>query len=319
MGRIFCYLLLLSLAVNTAVADEVFPSKPVRLIVGVPAGTGADTDARIFATQLSEELGQQVYVDNRPGDSTFTAMKEVSAAKADGYTLGFATSAFTSSPRLYNKPPFDVDKGFSYISLLSEHRWVLVVGPSSSAKSVSEFVALAKAKPSAITYGTVGAGSIQHLAGELFQQITDTKLRHIPYGRSNPIVDLVGGHIDASFPALVGVIGQTKNTVRILAVTGESRASMLPDVPTFAEAGFPKFEGYSFTGLIGPADLHASIVAKLNAAAIGAVKSKRYQEFNVGLSGAIAVGSSAEKFESYVRSERIRMKALLDSAGVQME
>ena len=179
---------------------QTFPDKPVRILVGVPAGAGPDVEARQFAAQLAVELGQPVVIDNKPGFSQMLAIEALSKAPADGYTLALVTpSNMAANPRLFDRPPYNVDKDFSPISLLGEHPWVLYVNSNVPVKNLAEFIALAKSKPGKLTYASTGVGSLLHLSGEWFQKLTGTALTHVPYGATGFQTDLLAGNVDAVF------------------------------------------------------------------------------------------------------------------------
>ena len=253
---------------------QTFPDRPLRLIIPYSPGGITDTSARIFAPQLSEQLGQQVVIDNRPGGAAMIGFGLTARSPADGYTMVFATTALAANPVLFKEIPYDARKDFTPISMIGVVPMVLVVPPSSPAKTLAELIALAKSKPGGLNYGTAGNGSDNHLASELFNHLAGVKVTHVPYrGGGQVMTDLIAGRVAfvfATLPTALGFVGDGK--LRALATTGQVRAPALPDVPTLAESGMPDFVLYAWLGLFGPAGIPAPILAKLNTATNAALK-----------------------------------------------
>ena len=318
-----CFIAIAALALGTPAAPalgQAYPSKPVRILVGVTAGTGPDLEMRQFAPQLAAELGQQVIVENRPGNSGVIAAQAVVKSAPDGYTLLSVQPVLAANPQLYERAGVDIDRDLAPVSLLGIHPWVLYVHPSVPANTLAEFVALAKSQPDRFAFGTRGVGSGNHLTGELFQALSRTRMKHVPFGTGNPANDLLGGHIDAMFYPLIGMVEHVRaGKLRALAIsTGNGRSAQLPDVPTFAEAGLPQFDAYAWFGLVAPAGLPAPVMEKLSAASARAAQSAPFREF-LGKIGATAVGSTPAEFAAYLKSERVRWKKVIAEANLKLD
>lgn len=299
---------------------QTFPDKPIKILVGVPAGAGPDVEARQFAAQLSVELGQPVLIENKPGFSQMLAIEALSKAPADGYTLALAQpSNMAANPRLFDRPLYNIDKDFSPISLLGEHPWVLYVNSNLPVKNLAEFVALAKSKPGKITYASTGVGSFQHLTTEWFQKLTGTALTHVPYGASGWQTDMLAGTVDAVFFPLITMVDHVKSgKLRALAISGKQRSSLIPDVPTFAEAKYPEYDVRAWFGLMAPAGLPAPVLKRLNDASVKAVQTHAFREF-FAKNGASPVGSAPNEWGSYLKSEQTRWRTVITEANIKME
>src|SRR6266700_3665567 len=233
-------LLALALAVHGAAAlAQPFPSRPVRLVVGFTPGGGVDINARLLASKLTEFLGQSVIVENRPGAGTNIANELVAKSAPDGYTLLVNSPAVAINMALYKNLPYDTLRDFAAVSVFSESPNILVVNASSSAKSVNELVALARAKPGVLNYSSAGSGTTQNLAGELFKLRTGTNIVHVPYkGTAPSLTALIAGDVDLTFANVPAIIQHVKSgRIRPLASTGTRRSELMPDVPTMQEAG----------------------------------------------------------------------------------
>ncbi|MEK7877761.1 MAG: tripartite tricarboxylate transporter substrate binding protein, partial [Pseudomonadota bacterium] len=244
-----------------------YPSRPIRIISIFPPGGGNDTFCRTVAQKLTENLKQQVIVENRPGANGIIGTEAAARSAPDGYTITLIPSGHAVNASLYRKLPFDPVKDFTLITLAGSSPLMLAVHPSLPAKSVPEFVALARARPGQLTYGTAGVGASGHLAGALFETMTGTTLVHIPYkGMALAISDLIGGQVSATFGPSLSVLPHVRSArLRALAVPGAQRSPALPDLPTVAESGVPGYEASLWYGFVGPARLPAEIVHRLNA------------------------------------------------------
>src|SRR5262245_45345720 len=246
---------------------QTWPEKPIRVVVPFPAGSSSDVVARILGNELSARLGQQLVVDNRPGASGNIGSDVVAKATPDGYTIGFGTtSTHAVAVSLSEKLPYDPIKSFAPIALVSVSPYVLVVSPTLPAKSLAELVALAKAKPGEITYGSAGLASLAHLASALFENLAGVKLNHIPYKSSaQSVIDLISGRLDMQFATIPPTITNINaGQVRALATTGTQRVAALPDLPTMIEAGVPNYEASLWIAMFAPAGTSADIVTRLN-------------------------------------------------------
>jgi tripartite-type tricarboxylate transporter receptor subunit TctC len=252
-----------------------FPDRPIRLVV--PYGTGGITDitARIVAPAMGDRLGQQVFVDNRPGGAGMIGFGATATAPADGYTLVLATTALAANPILFKSIPYDARKSFTPVSLVGVVPMVAVVPVSSPAKTLKEMVELARSKSRETNYGSAGNGSDNHLTAELFNHLAGIKVTHVPYrGGGQVMTDLVAGRLSyvfATLPTALPFIGDGR--LRALATTGQERSKALPDVPTVAETMLPNFSLYAWLGLFGPANLPAPVHEKLNKAAVAALNN----------------------------------------------
>jgi tripartite-type tricarboxylate transporter receptor subunit TctC len=251
----------------SAFAQQAWPAKPIRLLVGFAPGGGTDIVARTLAPKLAELLGQQVIVENRAGAAGVIAADAVAKAAPDGYTLlaGHANSN-AIAPHVQPKIPFDPIADFTPITYIGYVPNVLVVHPNVQARSVEELVALAKSKPGALTYASSGVGSTQHLAGALFNRISGTSMNHVPYkGSGAAIVDLVAGQVDTNFDTMPPVLEHIRaGKLRALAISTPRRLPQLADVPTFEEKGIRGFDVTNWYSVMGPKNLPADIVAKLD-------------------------------------------------------
>ncbi len=248
---------------------QAYPSRPVRIVVGYPAGGPVDVTARFIVPGLQKNLGQPVVIDNRGGASGTVGADHVAKSAPDGYTLFFSASATRAiNPHVQKTMPFDALKDYTPISLVVNASNALVVGQDYPARSVAELIAIARANPERVTFGSAGIGASNHLSAELLQKVTDTRMVHIPYkGNAPSMADVMGGKIALMFDAISTAASTAKSgRVRVLAVASPTRSRALPDIPTMAEAGITNFEVPNFYGFEGPPGLPAPIVARLNAA-----------------------------------------------------
>jgi len=294
--------LLLALSCSTQAAEP-YPDKPIRLIVPFSPGGSIDLVARTVAPKLSAQLGQPVLIDNRPGASGNIGMDLVAKSKADGYTLLVSANVFAANPHMFAKLPFDAEKDFANITRIADQANVLVTRPDLGVKSVAELIALAKANPGKITYGSAGPGSTQHVAAELFVAKAGVKMLHVPYkGGAPALTDLLGGQIDVIFdtaPSIVGYIQSEK--VVALGVTSTSRLETLPKVPTIAEAGVPGYEYRGWIGLAAPAGTPKPVIAKLHTALSKSIQTDLRQAIiDISLS---PVGDTPEEFNAFITKD----------------
>ena len=317
----------LRLAAATAVAGwlptraraaDAWPSKPIRFVVPFAPGGSSEIVARSTAAELGKLLGQSVFVDNKPGGAGNVAMAEVARAD-DQHTLILGhIGTLAVNPFIFDKLPYDPIKDFKPISLLAKVPSLYVVHPDVPAKDLKEFVALAKAKPGQLNYGSAGNGSAGHLAFEYLKMATGTFVVHVPYRGTGPqLTDLLAGRLQAASvgaPAILQFIKAGK--LRCIATGSAQRIAQLPDVPTVAEQGWPKFEMTQWYGLLAPASLAAPAADKLAAAAARAVREPAALE-RLQTDAAIAVGSTPAEFAAFIASERERWKPVLARAKVK--
>jgi tripartite-type tricarboxylate transporter receptor subunit TctC len=295
-----------------------YPNRPVRLVVPFPAGGPADALGRALADQLNKMWGQPVIVENRGGAGGNLGAEVVARAAADGYTLLLNASSHVINASLYEKLPYDPIKDFTPVSEVASYMLVLVVHPSLPAKSVNEFVAFANSKQDGLSVANAGLGTPTHLAAVLFAQAAGVNLVHVPYRGAAPAsTDLIGGQVPAMFNNPVNAVPQVRsNNLRALAVTGSKRLSLLPDLPTIAESGYPGFETRTWYGLFGPAGMPADVVRKLH---VDTEKVLRIPEIanNLVAQGWDIAVSPPDQFSVVLQSEFDRWSAVVKRAGIK--
>ena len=297
-----------------------YPNRPARVLVGFTPGGGVDINARLAASKLTEYLGQQFVVENRPGAGTNIANEFVAKAAPDGYTLLFNSPAVAINMSLYKNPPYDALRDFAGVSVFSESTNILVVPASLPVKSVKELVALARDKPGALNYSSAGAGSTQHLAAELFKLRTGTNIVHVPYKGSAPsIAALIAAEVQLSFvnPVAIGQFVKT-GRLRALGVASARRTALLPDVPTMREAGVEGVEVPLWFGLLAPAGTPGEIVQALAAAVKRGAHSPDMQKKLLD-QGAEPVGSTPEEFQAMLKEEVARWAEVVKISGARAE
>jgi tripartite-type tricarboxylate transporter receptor subunit TctC len=313
---LFCAISLCAAATASA---QTYPAKPVQMIVPVQAGSGADAILRIVANKMSENMKQQIVLDNAPGAAGLIAMERAARAPADGYTIaGVNDGSLVMTPHLYKKVNYDPLNGFEPVSLIAQINWVLIANPSLPVKSLKDFIALTKTRPGQVDYASGGNGSPQHIAMEVFAARTALKLNHVPYrGATQAALDVVGGQIPCMFTATSIVLGNIRDgKVRALGVGSAKRSPLLPDVPTIAEAGVPGFEYFTWAGIFAPKGTPKTVIDKLNAEAVKAVNDPATRE-RLRESALDPVGSSADELGRITRDGYERMGALIRKIGLQ--
>jgi tripartite-type tricarboxylate transporter receptor subunit TctC len=314
-------LVLAALAVASAAWAQSYPNKPIRVLVPFVPGGNVDITARTVAPALGEVLGQPVIVENRPGAAGMVGAQALVAAAADGYTLMMGSnSSLAVAPSLYANWPYDPLKGIAPITNLAITPFVLVVKNGLPAKTLDEFLKLAKEKPGQLSMASGGNGSSNQLVGELFQMMTGAKFSHVPYkGTGAALVDLAGGQVDLLFDQASSTVGNVRGgKIRAIAVASGARQAALPDTPTFAEAGLRDFEIDNFTGLVGPAGMPAEAVAKVHAAAVKALGTPLVRERFASL-GVQPVGSTPDQFAATIREDLARWSKVIKAAGIKVE
>lgn len=325
MNRKFPITLLTSIAVlvffQTGVASSRdYPVKPIRVIVPYAPGGGTDTTARILAQKLTDKWGQSVVVDNRPGAAGIIGSDIVAKAALDGYTLLVVAGAHAINPSLYAKLPYDTVKDFAPAAFLVTAPNILVVNPSIPATSVKELIALAKAKPGQLNFGSGGVGQTPHLAGELFKSMAEVDMNHIPYkGGAPATADLIGGRISVMFGGMVLTLPHVKaGRLRALATTGARRSKAVPDLPTIAEAGLPGYEADEWFGAFAPAGTPRDIVQTLNAGIRGILSVPDAQQQFAGL-GAEVVDMEVREFSDFVKKQIAKWAKVVKDANIRAE
>ena len=299
-----------------AAQAQTYPTKPIRILVpSAPAG-GTDILARLFAQKLGESWGQTVLVENRPGADGMIGTEIVARSPPDGYNLALVVAAHVINPSLRTKMPFDVLKDFTAVTLVAESPWVVVVNPGVKANNIKEFIALAKAQPGTLSFGSSEPSS--RLAGELFKSLAGVNLLHIPYkGGSQIMTDMLGAHIQVGFTSVLTVLQHHKSgALRVLGVSGKKRVASMPEVPTVIEAGLPGYETSAWYGLYAPAGMPAEITQKIQKeiariATLPDVKARLLQL------GAEPVASTPESFAAFTQSEFTKYAKIIKDAGIQ--
>ncbi len=322
MLKIFQYPLmaLAGLLSLNAAAQDAFPSRPLKIVVPYAAGGPADLLARGVAEKLGPRLGQAVLVENRPGVGGHTGAEQVARGAADGYTLVLATIAHNGAVKLYPNLRYDPAKELKPVVLLAEAPSILVVKQDLPARSVQELLALARAQPGRLTYGSAGNGSAMHMAAELFRHMTKVDYVHVPYkGGAPAMADLLGGQIDMLFESLGTAHAQLKGgKIRALAVTGTSRNPSVPDVPTVAEAGVPGYASVPWYTLSVPSATPASVINKLNAEINAVLKDKDLVQRWEAL-GIIALGGSPADALKRNELETSKWTAVITAANMKLD
>ncbi|MGA0023442.1 MAG: Bug family tripartite tricarboxylate transporter substrate binding protein [Burkholderiales bacterium] len=295
-----------------------YPTKTVRLVVPFAAGGSTDIMGRLVAQKLSAAWGQQVVVDNRAGGSTVIGTDNVAKSAPDGHTLLVTPAPFTIVPSLLKKLPYDPAKDFEPITLVNTTPLVVIVHPGVPAKNIKELIALAKAKPGVLNFGSSGSGGSNHLAGELFNAMANVKITHVPYKGNGPaMTDLLGGHIDMAYNGLTSALQHIKSgKLRCLAVTSLKRTAALPDMPTLDEQGLKGFQAIAWNGLTGPAGMPKAAVAKIADDVARIMKSAELAEY-LKKEGSDPVGSTTAEYTAFLRGEIAKWKKVIERAGIK--
>lgn len=314
-------LVLLVIGFPAMPAAQSYPAKPIRMIVPLVPGGNQDIVARAVAEEMSRNLGQQVIVENRPGQSAIIGTQFVKHAVADGYTLLSVAVTFARVPGVVKAAGYDPRTDFTGVSLVCRIAQVLVVNPNNPARTVQDLVAQAKARPGEVSFAGSGNGSTGHVAAELFMRHTGVKLLQVSYkGNAQAIVDVMGGQVSMMFDQVSTSAGHVKGgKLRALAVTSKERSQVLPEVPTLQELGFTDFDDVTWNGIVAPAGTPREIVTTLHAAIVKGLSNpemrKRYGERGIELTSS----ASPEEFTRYVRSEADAFLKLVQDAGIKVE
>jgi tripartite-type tricarboxylate transporter receptor subunit TctC len=309
---------LLLLAWMFPATAQSYPTKPIRFLVPFPPGGGNDTMARTFGQKMSERLGQPVVIDNRPGAGGNIGAETAAHALPDGYTIFLGgVGSHGINPNLMLKPPYDPIRDFAPVSLIASAPMLVVVPLSLPAKSLNDFLQLAKSHPGQLNFASSGTGSIAHLAAELLNSMAKIKLEHVPYKGTGPaLTDLLAGRVQVMFNSTVSVMPQVRaGKVRALAVTAAKRSSALPDLPTVAESGVAGYEAASWYGVLVPAGTPRAIVMKLNSEVAHIAQLPDVRE-RLAADGADPGGNSPEEFGAYIRRELARWKTVIEQAKI---
>ncbi|HKB73819.1 MAG TPA: tripartite tricarboxylate transporter substrate binding protein [Burkholderiales bacterium] len=315
-------LAVLALAIFSANAwAQAYPNKPIRLVVGFTPGGVSDVLARALSARLSQNFGQQVVVDNRPGAGTTIASEIVVKSAPDGYTLYFAdATTHAINATLYRKLAYDSLRDFTYISLVASTPLLLVVDPALPAHSVAELIALAKSKSGQLNYASSGTGTIVHLAGEMLKTLAHVEMVHVPYKGSSPAVTAVmAGDVALLFSSMPAALPFAKSgKLRALAVTTPERVAAVQDVPTVAESGFPGFELVLYNGLVGPAGMQKGVVERVHDELAKVLALPDMKEF-FAAQGATPITSTSEQFTAHMRAEVAKLGKAVKDSGAQAD
>ena len=298
-----------------------YPNKPIRLIVPVPPGGGADFVARTYATQLTKTLGQQVVIDNRGGAAGIIAMDALAKAPPDGYTLVQTNiSTISINQYIYPKLPYDTERDFAPVSLTTLNPLILVVHPGVAAHNLKELIALARAKPGQLAYGSLGSGSIQHLTGHVFGREIGAQLLHIPYKGAAPVtVDLLAGQVQMAFSGVGTVAAHVKaGRLTPIAVTSTQRMEYFSDTPTFAEAGVKNMNFSLWNGILAPARTPPAVIQKLNIEIRKAAQSAEVIR-SLGTQATSPTSNTPEEFAAFIKSEQSRFAVIVKESGARAD
>jgi len=309
---------LAALGIPVMSGAQSWPAKSMRIVVPFPPGGANDIVARIVAPRLSERLGQQVMVENRPGASGIVGAEYVAKSAADGYTLLMLAVQHTVAPALYPKMSYDVERDLTPVALLAAVPMVVVVRPTLQVNSIAELIAFARAKPGALNSGSSGNGGAGHLSTELFKRRAGVDFIHIPYKGSGPAVaDLLGGQIDLMFVDLPAVIAHIKaGKLRALAVCSKQASALMPDLPTVSSNGLPDYEAAAWTGIVVPAGTPKDIIARLNTELLAVLARQDIKDLLLLQGAEIAAGTQAQ-FATHIRSEIEKWAGVVRAAGIK--
>lgn len=297
-----------------------YPDRPVRMIVPLATGGGMDIVARLFAQKLSDNWGQQIVVDNRPGAGGVIGIELAAKAAPDGYTLAWVSSSYVVLPSLYKKLPYDTVKHFSPVSMLVTYPFILAAHPSVAAKNVNELIALAKSKSAPLSYSSAGSGSTSHLAAELLKSLSAADITHVPYKGSGPaITGLLSGEVSIGFFSSLATLQHVKaGRLKALATTGEKRSAMLSHLPTVSESGVPGYEASTWGGLLVPAAAPLLIINRLHGELLRVLKQQDVKDRLATLE-AQAVGNSPSEFAAIIEKELAKWSKVVRASGAKVD
>ena len=308
-------------AMGTAAHGQAYPSKPIRFVVPFAPGGSTDLLARFLAQQLTTSLGQTLVVDNRAGAGGVVGAEMAARAPADGYTIVLGSAGpLTSNPNIRDKTPYDTLRDFAPITLATVSPFTLVVHPASPPKNVKELIALAKAKPGELNFGSAGNGSVGHFSTEQFMALTGTKLVHVPYKGAGPAVtDLLGGRLNLMFENLPTIIPHVRSgKLRMLGVGTKQRSALAPEFPTIAEEGVPGYDSATVFGVLAPAKTPSAIIARLNSEMVKVLRSAEGKSSLAGR-GLEAVGSTPQEYAAQIKDEFTRYGRIAKAAGIRVD
>ena len=297
-----------------------YPERALRIVVPFAPGGGTDVIARTLAQEMAKDLRVSVIIENRPGAGTIIGTQAAAASRPDGYTLLMGTFSHAVNISLSAKLPYDPHKDFAPVALIARFFNLVVVNPKSAVRTIEDLIAAAKANPGKMTFGTFGAGTSAHLAGELFKDMAKVNLTAVPYkGAAPAITDLIGGQIDVMFTTVASAASLVESgQLRAIAVTSAERSPAFPQLPTVAEAGVPGYAAESWYGLFAPTGVPADVIDRLNKSAAVAVQSEAFRKLSVN-EGLVTVALPPEALDRYVRGEEERWRRVISEAGIKIE
>ncbi len=298
-----------------------YPNRPIRMIVPQASGSASDTVARIIGAELTNQMKQQVIVDNRPGGALLLGLELTAKAPTDGYTIGYAMiGALAISPNVVQKPPLDVQKDLAPVSQTTTGQMLLAAGPTTPFKSVRDVIAFAKQNPGKLNYASSGNGTPGHVGFELFKVMTGTQVVHIPYkGGAAGITELIAGQVQLMLESTNSITPHVKGgRVRGLAVTGPKRSAAVPELPTIAEAGVPGYEATTWTGIVAPAGMPRALILRLNAELNKMIASPSFKE-KIAPLGSEPMGGTPEQFRDFIRSEHAKWGDIVKRSGAKID
>ena len=302
-----------------AQSNPPYPARPIRMIVPSSPGSGPDIMARAIGQALTESLGQPVVIDDRPGAGGIIGSEAAAKSPPDGYTLIMSNAgAHTVNASLYAKLPYDPIRDFATVTLVAMAPNILIVPPTLPARSVKELIALAKAQPGELTFGSGGNGSTAHLSGELFKSMAGINIVHVPFkGSPGAVIAVIAGQISMAFPNIPPALPQVRSgKLKALAVTTAKRSAALPDLPTVAESGLPGYEATAWFGVLAPAATPSTIIAQLNAAIVKSLHTREMRERLIA-EGTEPVGNTPEQFAQIVRNDIAKWAKVVKSSGAR--
>ena len=321
MKRLLWVAALLPVVLSPVAGQAEYPDRPVRYIVPSAAGGGADISARLLTNELSTQLKQQFVIDNRPSSAGLIGIQLLTQARPDGYTLGYGNMVYLAiNSTLVTNLPYDPDRDLTMIGQFTTNQNVLAVRNTLPVKSVQDLIAYARSNPGKLSFASSGNGTTLHLSGELFKQMTGTRIVHVPYKAvSQALNDMIGGQIDLIFDNQSSIAPfVTSNRVRALAVTGPKRSQTLPNLPTLSEAGVKGYEITTWTAMIGPKGLPRPIVDKLNAEIQRACTNPKLVAA-LTTQGASCAASTPEQFAQFVKQERVKWGDIVRKSGAKID
>ena len=310
----------LAMTLSALGAAQDYPAKAVRIIVPFASGGGTDLSARIIAQKLSESLGANFVVDNRPGAAGIVGTESVAKSKPDGYALLVVSSSHAINPAMYPKLPYDTARDFAPVSLLLSGPTLLVAHPSLPAKNARELIALAKSRPGTLTFASAGHGTPPHMAGELFKSMARVDILHIPYKGNGPAyTDLIAGQVSLMFPNIATSLPYVKSgRMRALGVGGKQRSTIAPEIPTIAESGLPGYEMSSWFGLLAPAGTPPAVVNRLQQEIAKIFKQPEVRE-KLSAQGVEPVGGTPQEFTAFLNAETTQWAKVIKSSELKPE